>query len=155
WVYGKTERETLRKLNELRRRQERGENLAAAPPTLKAWAAEWLAMKEREGTRPSTLRGYRWLIDLHIVPTIGGVSLDRLNPTAIRRLLAVAADAGLSASSVRHVHGMVRNMLADAEREELITRNPARAVRPPAARTPERAIMTIDDARRLLEVIRG
>ena len=34
WVYGKTERETLSKLNELKRRHELGENLAAAPRTL-------------------------------------------------------------------------------------------------------------------------
>ncbi len=61
WVYGKTERDTLRKLNELKRRHEQGENLAARPRTFAEWATEWLAMKQREGTRPTTLRGYRWL----------------------------------------------------------------------------------------------
>jgi integrase len=155
WVYGKTEKDTLRKLNELKRRQESGENLAAQPRTLEAWTIEWLAMKAREGTRPSTLRGYRWLISSHIVPALGKLSLDKLNPTAIRRLLVTCTDAGLSASSVRHVHGMIRNILADAEREELIARNPARAVRPPSARVAEREILTVEDAQRLIEAIRG
>ena len=155
WVYGKTERETLRKLNDLKRRIERGENLTALPKTLAEWSAEWLAMKEREGTRPTTLRSYRWQINSHIVPALGKVNLDKLNPTAIRRLLASCSHAGLSAASVRHVHGLIRNILADAEREELISRNPARAVRPPSAQVIERSALTIDDARRLIEAIRG
>jgi len=112
-------------------------------------------MKEREGTRPTTLRGYRWQINTHIVPALGKVNLHKLNPTAIRRLLGACSQAGLSAASVRHVHGLIRNILADAEREELISRNPARAVRPPSAQTIERSALTIEDARRLIEAIRG
>ncbi len=34
WVYGKTEREVLGKLTDLRRRQEKGQALTAAPRTL-------------------------------------------------------------------------------------------------------------------------
>ena len=40
WVYGKTERETLAKLSALKRRQEHGENLAAAPRTMGEWLAD-------------------------------------------------------------------------------------------------------------------
>lgn len=142
-------------LNDLKRRIERGDNLTAPPKTLAEWCVEWLVMKEREGTRPTTLRSYRWQINSHIVPALGKVSLDKLNPTAIRRLLAACSHAGLSTASVRHVHGLIRNILADAEREELIGRNPARAVRPPTARPIERPPLTIEDARRLIEAIRG
>ena len=73
----------------------------------------------------------------------------------IRRLLAVKTDAGLSASTVGHIHGLIRNVLADAEREELVHRNAARAVRPPSVRPVERQVLTVEDARRLIESIRG
>ena len=71
WVYGKTERETLAKLNALKRRRELGENLAAVPRTMGEWLTEWMSMKEREGTRASTLRGYRWLVESHLRPAFG------------------------------------------------------------------------------------
>ncbi len=73
----------------------------------------------------------------------------------IRRTLELCTDAGLSPASVRHVHGLIRNMLGDAEREELLSRNPARAVKPPGARVVERQVLTVEDAQRLIQVIRG
>ncbi|HEX5595760.1 MAG TPA: tyrosine-type recombinase/integrase, partial [Micromonosporaceae bacterium] len=99
--------------------------------------------------------GYRKLIENHVRPALGKVALDKLSPTMIRRLLAEKTDAGLSATTVRHIHGLVRNALGDAEREELVHRNAARAVRPPAMRQVERRALTKDEARRLLDVLRG
>jgi integrase len=61
----------------------------------------------------------------------------------------------LSPATVRHVHGLIRNALADAEREELIYRNVARAVRPPAQRRQERRSLSLEEAKRLLAVLRG
>ncbi|GAA1797252.1 site-specific integrase [Planosporangium flavigriseum] len=155
WVYGKTERETLGKLADLRRRQEQGQDLTAAPRTLGEWLDEWLRMKERDGTRPLTLRGYRVLIENHIRPALGKVALDKLSPTMVRRLLTDKTDQGLSATTVRHVHGLIRNALGDAEREELVHRNVARAVRPPSMKRPERRALTVEEARRLLGVLKG
>jgi integrase len=73
----------------------------------------------------------------------------------IRRVLAIKITEGLSATTVRHIHGMFRNVLADAQREELILRNPALSVRAPSVRPVERQPMTVDDAKRLIETIRG
>ncbi|WP_412742848.1 hypothetical protein [Krasilnikovia sp. MM14-A1004] len=54
----------------------------------------------------------------------------------IRRMLAAKADAGLSATTVRHIHRMIRNVLGDAVREELIHRNrPRRSGRPRSGRS--------------------
>lgn len=155
WVYGRTEREVLDKLADLRRRQEKGQNLAAAPRTFGDWLDEWMSMKERDGTRPSTLQGYRKLIENHVRPVLGRVALDKLTPLMIRRLLAQKTDAGLSATTVRHVHGLIRNALGDAEREELVHRNAAKSVRPPSVQQVERRALTVDEAKRLLEVLAG
>ena len=154
-VYASSEKEAIRKRAELRRRQEQGENLAAVPRTLSEWLTEWMTMKEHEGTRQSTLRGYRWLIESHIRPTLGKVALDKLNPTMIRRVLTAKISEGLSAATVRHIHGMIRNVLGDAQREELLHRNPALAVRAPTVRPVERRSLTVDDAKRLIDSIRG
>ena len=64
-------------------------------PAAFQWLDEWLIMKQRVGTRPSTLRSYRWLIETHIRPSLGRMKLDKIRPTEIRRLLETKADTGL------------------------------------------------------------
>ena len=81
--------------------------------------------------------------------------MAKVTPTQIRRLLEAKADSGLSTATVRHIHAMVRNVLADAEREELVARNAAKLVRPPALTRPERRALTMKEAQALLASIRG
>jgi site-specific recombinase XerC len=64
------------------------------------------------------------------------------------------AESGLSAQSVRLMRAVIRNALADAEREEFVHRNAAKLVRPPRAQREEVRVLTIEDARRLVRVIR-
>jgi len=45
------------------------------------------------------------------------------------------------------MHALIRNALADAEREELVHRNVAKLVRPPRARREEVRVLTVEDAR--------
>jgi integrase len=155
WVFGATEREVLAKLAELRQAQRRGQNLSARRYTFGQWLDEWLSVKRRQGTRASTLRGYEWLIRQHIRPDVGGIRLDKLTPTDIRHLVERKAESGLSAQSVRLMHALIRNALADAEREELVHRNVAKQVRPPVTQREEVRVLAVEDARRLVGVIRG
>src|SRR3546814_17700452 len=63
--------------------------------------------------------------------------MDDLTPLAIERFYAELLktggrrEQGLSAKSVRNTHVALRKALADAERLELIDRNPAARARPP------------------------
>jgi integrase len=155
WVFGATEREVLAKVAELREAQRRGQNLSTRRYTFGQWLDEWLSIKRRQGTRASTLRGYEWLIRQHIRPGLGGIRLDKLTPTDIRHLVEQKAESGLSAQSVRLMHALIRNALADAEREELVHRNVAKQVRPPATQREEVRVLAVEDARRLVGVIRG
>ncbi|MGI5178690.1 tyrosine-type recombinase/integrase [Dactylosporangium sp. CA-152071] len=155
WVYGKTERDVLDKLADLRRRQERGQNLAAGSRTFGKWLDEWIELKRTDGTRPTTLQGYRKIVENHVRPALGKVKLDKLTAATIRKLLAAKLESGLSASSVRHIHGLIRNALGDAEREELVHRNVAKIVRPPSMQQVERRALTVEEAKRLLGVMKG
>jgi len=155
YVYADTEREALAKLRGQRRSLERGQDILASVPTLSAWLTEWLTMKEAEGRRALTLRGYRMLGRKHIEPALGRIRLDRLKPSDVRHLLETKTAAGLAPASVRHIHGLIRNALADAERHELIARNVAKAVRPPSIRRVEQRALTIEEARRILYVVKG
>jgi integrase len=155
WLYGATQSEVVAKLDAAKRDRRAGVDLAVPPRTFGVWCIEWLAMKQRAETRPLTVRGYRALVVSHLAPTLGRVRLDAVTPTLIRRLVEAKTDAGLPTATVRQIHGLIRNILADAEREELVVRNAAKAVRPPALHRPERRALTVTEARRLLKVIAG
>lgn len=155
WVYGATEREVLAKLAQLRDAQRRGQNLSAHSRSFGEWLDEWLVMKERQGTRPTTLRGYRWLIRDHIKPDLGKKRLDKLTPTDVRRLIELKSASSLSGQTVRLMHALIRNVLADAEREELVHRNVAKLVRPPSVHREEVHAVTVEEAKRLVGAVRG
>jgi integrase len=53
------------------------------------------------------------------------------------------------------MHALIRNALAGAEREELVHRNVAKQVRPPVTQREEVRVLAVEDARRLVDVIRG
>ncbi|WP_083731264.1 MULTISPECIES: site-specific integrase [Protofrankia] len=154
-VYGKTEKECRSKLKEVQKAAELGVNVTAERRTVTVWLGEWMEIKRGDGTRPATLRTYRWLINTHIVPTIGRIQLDKLTPLDVRRLVAAAKAAGLSPVSVRHVHSLIRNALAEAERLDLVPRNVAKAVRAPSVPHKDVRALRPEEARRLIEVLRG
>jgi integrase len=87
--------------------------------------------------RPATVRRYRDLARLHIMSNVGNLKLAKLSPAEVQRLYADRLAAGLSPTSVRHVHGLLHRALGDAVRWGLLTRNVTDAVDPPRRSTPE------------------
>jgi integrase len=155
YVYGKTRPQVVQKLAALRREQEHGVDLAAAPRTVAEWLDEWLdEMKANDGTRPSTLTRYRIAVESHLKPGLGRYRLDRLAARDVQRFLGDRS-ASQSPASLVKLHAVLRVALADAERLGLVARNAAKLVRPPSLRREERRVLTVAEARRLLEKARG
>lgn len=155
-VYGRSEREVVAKIRELRREAERGRDLSQPSMILRNFVYDvWLPMKESDGTRGSTLRSYRWLLDSHIVPALGGRALDQLTSAEVQRFIGAKRSSTLSLSSANHILRLLRNMLGDAEDIGLLSRNVAKAVR--LAKVEPRPVPALDvaGARRLLKSIEG
>ncbi|WP_239382131.1 site-specific integrase, partial [Frankia sp. CIT1] len=148
-VYAKTEKECRRKLKEIQKAAEQGVNLTAPNRTVSEWLTEWLRMKGEDGTRPTTLAGYRWAVDLYIVPVVGRVQLLKLTPSDVTRLIGKARDAGRSPRSLQFIHGVLRNALADAHRLDLVPRNVAKAVKGPSVPLRRLRALHVDDVRAL------
>ncbi|MGV3759458.1 MAG: Arm DNA-binding domain-containing protein, partial [Actinomycetota bacterium] len=97
---------------------------------------EWLHAVEPR-LRETTANGYRMAVE-RVKAGLGAVRLRDLSPLVIERFYADLLRAGgrrgqgLSAKSVRNTHVALRKALADAERLELIDRNPAARARPPS-----------------------
>jgi len=87
--------------------------------------AQWLTEKERNGLRPTTLRGYRDHIEGLIVPLLGR---ERLRDSARRTSSSYygkppsrATDGTSDPASIRRRHATVRSALGTAKRRRLIT----------------------------------
>lgn len=70
----------------------------------------------------------------------------------VRRLLAARREQVKPATLVK-IHGVLRAALAEAERMELVSRNVAKAVRPPTLASPGRRALTVAEARHFLVVV--
>ncbi len=82
----------------------------------------------------NTFDTYKWMIGKHIKPQLGHFTLDKLNSLAIDNFYTKLENGGLSSSAIRKVHTIVRSSLEYARRYQLIERNPAAVVKPPAVR---------------------
>jgi len=152
-VYGRTEREALDKMRELRRAADRGQDLSVKAQTVGAWLAYWLTeIKGHDGTRPSTLTRYRYAVDKHLVPVLGKTRLDKLTPKDVQRLHAARRDS-MKPASLAKIHAVLRAALSDAERMELVSRNAAKSVRSPRLEAEERRVLTPAEARSFLATV--
>jgi integrase len=105
--------------------------------TVGDYAATWAAGKVASGKwRPTTERAAGIFIKLYIVPAIGRYKLGEVSPDHIRAMLSAAA-AGkrgsgrpLGARSLNQLRMTTGGMLAQAERDRLITWNPVTATDP-------------------------
>jgi hypothetical protein len=77
---------------------------------LRAFIEPWLAGLENQGRKPTTLRGYRLVLVMHVPPRLGDVALQELRASDLDALYASLLRSGgrdgtgLSLTSVHHVH---------------------------------------------------
>jgi integrase len=72
------------------------------PMTVARWAKEWLRSREAKGI--ATVSDYRTRLELHILPHIGSVRLDRVTPEQIVEVMRHARQNLRAPRSQRHVY---------------------------------------------------
>ena len=87
----------------------------------------------------------------HILPTFKDMKLSAIRPSHIEQWLRDLRQGGMSGSAINHCHSVLRTMLCEAKRLQLIPSNPIVDVRPVAYRAPERTILTLEEAKKLLD----
>jgi integrase len=135
-----------------------GGALAAQDATVRDLLTEWLDLARPE-LSPTTARGYEWIIDTYILPTLGKQPLARLKPALLDRFYAKLRDGGgqdgkpLSAATVRQVHAILRRALQQGVKWGWIVQNPASLASPPRVRgtqleppDPQQVIALVDAA---------
>lgn len=155
-VYGRTQAEVRAKLKDAQQRLDAGQPVKDAASTVAAWLDDWQTKAlEASDRKQATKDLYRTVVRKHLVPALGGLSLDRLRPSDVEALVVSRREAGLSDSTVRTIYTVLRAALDVAVRDGLVRSNVAAAVKRPTVERRDASFLTAQQAQRLLEVIRG
>lgn len=131
----KTAKQELQRVREQLEDEERRRALAAVKGaedlTVRQYMAGYLDSLEGSGSiEKSTITAYRCIVK-KIDDKLGYILLVDLMPEDIQGFERDLLHSGLSRSSVRKIHVLLKSALERAVESELLLRNPARAVRPP------------------------
>lgn len=150
-----SEREARRVAARLAAEAEGGLVPVAHRVTVGQYLEQWLAQVVRPNLAPSTVRSYAAEVRLHIAPVLGTLPLRELRPEHLARLYADKAAEGMAPAHVHYLHRILHRALQIALQWGWIARNPAGAVTPPRLRPVERPVLSLEQARELLDHLRG
>ncbi|MGH3631494.1 MAG: tyrosine-type recombinase/integrase, partial [Sciscionella sp.] len=144
-VTADTQAQAKRKLRDRLRELEAGETSVSSRTTVKAWAAEWLPIVERN-LRPGAYSADRSALRIWIVPTIGHKRLDKLTPADIRAVADAQRAAGRTPSTQRRTRSTLTQLLKAARAEGHAV--PARVleVKAPAPNPNDRTDLSVEQA---------
>ncbi len=162
---GPLKRDAERLVNELVKRKDDGTYRGPDRLTLGEYLTKrWLPGQVSQ-LSPATYDSYRRNIDLHVIPRIGGVPLQKLAAEDLDGLYAALSTpggrrdgkkGGLSPKSVRIVHSILHKALSDARRKGTLTRNVAEVADAPksrsAAKRPEIKVWTPEELHAFLDL---
>ena len=135
-VLGKTQAEVKAKLAKALEDSKGLDIVRTDEYTVAEWLRLWYELYAEPNVRPTTAASYRRNIELHVIPHIGDIKLNRLTSRELQKFYKDLLEngrlreaqkeknPGLSNSTVRGIHMMLHNALDRAVRERLILRNP-------------------------------
>jgi hypothetical protein len=149
-------------LTEELRRRDQGIILNQERITLREFSRRWLDHMATLGHDERALERYQELLELHVLPTIGGLQLKQVQPLHLSDLYVQLLQrgrrdgkpGGLKPRTVGHVHRAIHRMLKQAVRWRLIAINPASDLELPTVADEPMVTLTIEQARTLLEAAR-
>lgn len=152
-VYGRSQSEARQKLRQAITSLDAGLPIPDARTTLGAWLNDWLAQEVRPRLAWSTYQSYESYVRVHIIPAIGKVSLAKLTPGHVERLMNGMLKEGLSPRSVQLTQAILRRALARAEKWGLVARNVASLVDPPTQYHKEFRLLEPAETQRLMDTL--
>jgi integrase len=122
--------------------------------TLAEFMEDWLTGKELS-RRARTVFSYRQIAHKHILPIMGHMRLQDIQPAHIKRLYAIKHEEGRGARTVQMVHSLLFSVLKQAVKEGILGRNPSEAVDRPKVEQAEFQVLNEDQAQQFLIACTG
>lgn len=161
-LYAGTKTEALAKMrkkkNEIAKHGEAAARTGGA--TLGQWLEQWLVDVAAQRYKPKTLTTNKYLIRAHIVPAIGHIRLDKLEPPDVVKMerdvekktkLVDGEPVQLSTATSLRCHRVLAKALTDAMRWGLVTRNVTDFMDAPNLPVSNRGALTLAEAKKVLD----
>lgn len=155
YVSAKTRTEAARKLKQLQREVDDGIVTMDRGTRLAELFDRWFDDVMRHQIAPSTFNNYKTVVTMHILPALGKKKLSDLSVKDVDKLLSRKLDSGLSPTTVRRIRAVLAQCLDQGIRWELVVRNVATLSRSPKTVRREGRTLSPDQARMLLETLKG
>jgi integrase len=142
-LYGDTKREVTEKLIKVRSEQQQGILPTDAKTKLSEYIQNWLESYRRT-VRPNSHQRACEMINLHVLPTLGNLQLDKLTPQHLDRLYKKLLET-LSPTTVQNVHNTLHKALSDAVKQGILLMNVSERVEAPRRNECEARVLTEEE----------
>jgi len=153
-----TKRDAQRRLREILLSLEQSSYVKPNKVTFGEWLRQWLKDYVSMNTTDRTQESYSYIVEGHLIPSLGKVMLADLQPQQIQsyyaeKLSKGRADGkgGLSARSVVYHHRILSEALDYAVKMGVVVRNVAGVVQPPRVKRVTMNTFSMEEATRFLE----
>lgn len=147
-VYGKSREEASAKLHKA---LVNAPDFDAENMTVSEYLERWLSDSVEGSVKEGTYLSHRTHVRNHISPFVGTVKLSKITAAHLQSLYRLKIEEGLSAQTVLGIHGTASKAFKQAEKWDLIRKNPASGATPPRPEGYDMCPLTTDEVRRLLE----
>ena len=154
YFYGWTRKEVQDKVNTALYELKRGMLATGPQQTLKECLERWVEQVCKLTREPNTYRAYRSAIRRHLIPALGHIKLQKLTIAHLQAFYAEKAEM-LKPGSLSSINAALGGALEDALKQGLVARNVAKLVDLPTKQRYEGQILTVEQAKKLLETARG
>jgi integrase len=154
-VYGKTKTAVQNQLVELQSLSASGGLIDPKRLKVSEYLKHWLEDFARPSVRSSTYASYEIAVRKHIIPYIGYLQLENLQPSHIQQFYRRLEDAKATPRVREYAHVILRRALQQAVRLNLVIRNSCDAVSRP--RVPRKSMQCFDSeqAKEFLNAAQG
>lgn len=151
WFSGyEKKRDAEKALPDILKKLQEGPYIEPASETLGEYMASWL-QKKKTAVRPATWSAYAWLINTHLIPNLGNVSLQKLKSEHIHTLYHQKLLFVLSVASIKKLHVLLSAALESLRIAGKIPVNPAASVELPKGRKSKFDVWTEEQLELFLE----
>lgn len=151
---GGSRQEAVRLMSAAIAKHQEGRRPVESKEPLDKFLENWLAIA-KPTLRFNSYRMYASLTHNHLIPRLGRRPLRQLQPADLQRLYADLLEVGLSPTTVRHVHSVLRRALGQAKRWRQLNTNVAELVDPPRRAQQEMQTLSREEVQQVLATVRG
>ena len=135
-LYGKTQKEVLEKINEIKYQVQTGTFTAKNDITVENWILTWLREYKENRIKKGTFTNYTNYVNSHVIPYLGNIKLQDLRADHIqsfynhllkagRKKPSKNKENGLSPTTIKRIHIIINSALKQALGNGIINKNQA------------------------------